>query len=68
MTARGKPVARLVPAEATPDVAERAAVERFRSFPEVRPSKGGKVRGARDPIRIEPGEKTLAEIVAEDRG
>lgn len=65
VTQRGREVARLMP-PAPPD--ERGAIERLRALPCVRPGRGGKVRGARDPIRVAPGTKSLAEIVEEDRG
>ena len=69
ITSRGRPVARLLalaPAANTqPDASEIA--RRIRLIPGVLPAKGGKIRGASRPMVIQPGEKTLAEIVLEDR-
>ena len=69
ITSRGRPVARLLalaPAsDAEPDASELA--RRLRRIPGMLPAKGGKIRGASRPMVIRPGEKTLAEIVLEDR-
>jgi len=70
VTSRGKEVARLVPPRsrrrAAPSEAELIA--RFRSLPWVRPGSGEKPRLPKPLIRIEEGEKTLAQIVSEQRG
>jgi prevent-host-death family protein len=69
ITSRGRPVARLlafIPAVgAAPSDAE--IERRIRRIPGILPSRGGKPRGSSRPMVIRPGEKTLAEIVLEDR-
>ena len=69
ITSRGRPVARLLAlapaANAEVDASELA--RRLRRIPGMLPAKGGKIRGALRPIVIGPGEKSLAEIVLEDR-
>jgi prevent-host-death family protein len=69
ITSRGRPVARLLAlapaANAKVDASELA--RRLRRIPGMLPAKGGKIRGASRPIVIGPGEKSLAEIVLEDR-
>jgi prevent-host-death family protein len=70
VTENGKPLARLVPL-ATMDVTEgdveEEAIARLRAMPWVIPGNGRKPVGSTNPIRIGPGEKTLAEIVSEMR-
>ncbi len=70
VTSRGKAVARLV----APRLARRGraaeleeAVALLRRQPWIRPGKG-KPRLPRYVLRLRPGEKTLAEIVSEERG
>ncbi len=70
VTSHGKAVARLV----SPRVARRSraseldeALALLRSQPWVRPGKG-KPRLPKYVVRLKPGEKTLAEIVSEERG
>jgi prevent-host-death family protein len=67
---RGKEVARLIPPRARRRSAsnEMELIARFRSLPWVRPGSGEKPKLPRPLIRIERGEKTLAEIVSEQRG
>ena len=69
ITSRGWPVARLLalahPATAEPDASELA--RRLRRIPGMIPAKGGKPRGSARPIAIKRGQKTLGEIVLEDR-
>jgi prevent-host-death family protein len=71
VTSRGRPVARLV--RAAPQDSEQrepSAAEirrRLAAIPGLIPGKPGKPRGSRRPIRIGKGEKTLSEIVLEDR-
>jgi prevent-host-death family protein len=70
VTSRGRPVARLL------GVSEQAAAEpsgeellrRLKLLPGVRLGAGGKPLGAKNPISIRPGQKSLAEMVLEDRG
>ena len=70
VTSRGKPVARLVAPRARSRVAaasrEEEAIALLRSQPWVRPAKG-KVRLPNVVLKLNPGEKTLAESVNEER-
>jgi prevent-host-death family protein len=69
ITSRGRPVARLLalaPA-AGPKLDASELARRLRRIPGMLPSRGGKPRGSSRPMVIGPGEKTLAEIVLEDR-
>ena len=59
---RGKPVAHLVPVQATVSIDERMG-----SLPGVDAGSGGKPLGARRPVHIPPGQKTLSELVVEER-
>ncbi|WP_422291855.1 type II toxin-antitoxin system Phd/YefM family antitoxin [Candidatus Binatus sp.] len=69
ITSHGRPIARLLAvapaAGAEPDAAELA--RRIRRIPGILPSTGGKPRESSRPMVIRPGQKTLAEIVLEDR-
>jgi prevent-host-death family protein len=70
VTSRGKAVARLVAprsARRSRPSKEEEAVAMLRSQPWIRPGKG-KPRLPKYVLRLKPGEKTLAEIVAEERG
>jgi prevent-host-death family protein len=70
VTSRGRPIVRLLA------IAEDAAEEpdgeellrRLGLLSGVRLGTGGKPLGAKRPIRIRPGQKTLAQTVLEDRG
>jgi len=69
ITSRGRPIARLAP---TLDKREQESdrdqlLRRLQSIPGIRLGEGGKPKGASNPIKIRPGEQTLAEIVLEDR-
>jgi len=70
VTSRGQPVARLL--AVSEDAAEKPSGEellrRLKLLPGVRLGEGGKPLGAKSPIRIRPGQKSLAEIVLEGRG
>ena len=70
VTSRGKEVARLLPPRARrgPVSVETEAIARFRRLPWVRPGNGVKPALPKPLIRIGKGEKTLAEIVSEQRG
>lgn len=70
VTARGRPVARLIaaPEEGAEKPSGEELLRRLRLLPGVRLGTGGKPLGAKNPIRIRPGQKSLAEIVLEDRG
>lgn len=67
---RGKEVARLLPPRTRRRAASTAAelIARFRDLPWVRPGSGKKPALPKPLIRIGKGEKTLAEIVSEQRG
>lgn len=68
VTSHGKEVARLVPPRSRRRVSIGVeAIVRFRSLPWVRPGSGEKPALPRPLIRIGKGEKTLAEIVREQR-
>lgn len=70
VTSRGKVVARLLPPPTRRDAvsADAEAIARFRGLPWVRPGSGAKPALPKPLIRIGKGEKTLAEIVSEQRG
>jgi prevent-host-death family protein len=72
VTSRGKPVARLVAPRAgrrlTAASGEEEAIALLRSQSWIRPGKAGKRRVPNAIIRLKSGEKTLAEIVSEQRG
>lgn len=67
ITDRGLPVARLIVVQPSAEEAEAEYIRRIQALPWVRPGNGGKVRGAKHPIRLRPGDKTAAEMVLEDR-
>lgn len=71
VTSHGKEVARLLPPRShrrRSTSAEAELIARFRSLPWVRPGSGEKPALPKPLVRIEKGEKTLAEIVSEQRG
>ena len=70
VTSRGRPVARLSPAqeEAGQEPTAEELLRRLKLIAGIRLGTGGKPTGAKRPIRIRPGQKTLAAIVLEDRG
>jgi prevent-host-death family protein len=70
VTSRGKAVARLLPPRTRRRAASTEAelIARFRSLPWVRPGSGKRPAMPKPLIRIGKGEKTLAEIVSEQRG
>ena len=65
--AGGKPVARLTLVELTAKNEEAQAIRRINALPWVRPGKGGKVKGAKNPIPWKPGDKLASDRVIEDR-
>jgi len=69
ITSHGRAIARLVAIEgewtAKPSVDE--LLKRLKNIPGVRAGAGGKPRGAAKPLKIKRGEKTLAELVLEER-
>lgn len=70
VTSRGKVVARLLPPPARRSRAwpEAELIERFRRLLGVRPGSRKRPTLPEPLLRIAPGEKTLAEIVREQRG
>lgn len=74
ITSRGKAVARLAPAAAAeapaaPSPSREELVRKLKlAIPGIILGTGGKLRGSRKPMKIRPGEKTMAEIVIEGRG
>jgi prevent-host-death family protein len=70
VTSRGKPLARLIaPRGARRDRVSpvEEAIALLRSQPWIRPGKG-RPRLPRYVLRLKPGEKTLTDIVSEERG
>lgn len=69
ITSRGRPVARLMlEAAGGEDSANRSElIRRLKRLPGVELALPGKPRCARRPIVSKPGEKTLSEMVLEDR-
>jgi len=69
VTSRGRPVARLlaVPDEAAEKPSGEELLRRLRFIPGVRLGTGGKPLGAKSPMRMRRGHKSLAQIVLEDR-
>lgn len=70
VTSRGRPVARLlaVPDNGAEKPSGEELLRRLKLLPGVRLGTGGKPLGAKNPIRIGAGQKSLAEIVLEERG
>jgi prevent-host-death family protein len=70
VTSRGRPVARLLALgeDSAGGPSRKEMLERLRLLPGVRLGAGGKPQGAKSPLRIRPGHKSLADIVLEDRG
>ena len=67
ITDRGKPVARLTPIVPTAGDDEAEEIRRINALPWVRPGKGGKLKGAKNPIPWKPGDKLASDMVLEDR-
>lgn len=70
VTSRGKAVARLTTPRSSRQrqpSKEEEAVALLRSQPWIRPGRG-KLRLPEYVLRLDPGEKTLSEIVSEERG
>jgi prevent-host-death family protein len=70
VTSRGRPVARLlaVPEDDSEKPSGEELLRRLKLLPGVRLGTGGKPLGSKKPIRIRPGQKSLSEMVLEDRG
>ena len=70
VTSRGRPIARLMPAAPETANKEPSAAEinrRLAAIPGVIIGEPGKIKGSKHPIRIRKDQKTLSEIVLEDR-
>lgn len=67
VTSRGKVMAPMLPPRRRAAAAREAAIARFRSLPWVRPGSGEKPALPKPLTRIGRGEKTLAQIVREQR-
>ncbi len=69
MTSRGRPLVRMVsvPPAAGKEPSPAEVRRRLAAIPGIILPTGPKPRGSKHPIRIRKGEKTLAEIVLEDR-
>ena len=70
VTSRGLPIARLmaVPEDGAEKPSGEELLRRLKLLQGVRLGTGGKPLGAKSPIRIRSGQKSLAEMVLEDRG
>lgn len=70
VTSHGKPVARLLPPRARQGrgSADEEAIAFLRSQPWIRPGKVGRIKLPEVIVRLKPGERTLSEIVSEQRG
>lgn len=69
ITSHSRPVARLTKVQEISEEkpTRQELLRRLKAMPGVYIAKGGKPKGARRPIRIKPGEKSLADIVLEER-
>jgi prevent-host-death family protein len=67
ITDRGRPVARLTIAQPSAKDAEAEYIRRIQALPWVRAGKGGKLKGAKNPIKWKPGDKLASDMVLEDR-
>lgn len=68
VTNRGMPIGRIVPVASEREVTEADTVRALRRLPWIRAGSVGRPIGAADPLRVLPGEKTLSDIVLEERG
>ncbi len=69
ITSRGRPVARLlaIATAASPEPAASELERRLKRIPGMLAAREGKPRGSARPIAIGRGQRTLAELVLEDR-
>jgi len=69
ITSHNRPVARLTRVEkiSEEEPTRQELLRRLKTMPGVYVAKGGKPKGANRPIKIKPGEKSLADIVLEER-
>ncbi len=54
--------------DAAPETSEEATIARLRALPWVTPGNGNKPMISANPVRIDPDEQSLADIVGELRG
>jgi prevent-host-death family protein len=68
VTSRGRPVVRLLAvSEATEKPSGEELLRRLKLIPGVKVGTGGKPLGAKSPMRMRGGQKSLAQMVLEDR-
>lgn len=74
VTSHGKPVARLSAPLPIPQTLEEVEVEveaealaRLQALPWIRPGNGEKLKGSDRPMPWQPGQKTLSDMLLEDR-
>jgi prevent-host-death family protein len=69
VTSRGRPLVRLsaIPEETGEEPAGEELLRRLKLVPRIRLGTGGKPLGAKRPLRIRAGQKTLAQMVSEGR-
>ena len=68
ITSHKRPVARLVPPLPVSVAEDTAgAIELLKTLPWVRMGKGGKLKGAKHPIKLKSGDKSASDMVLEDR-
>lgn len=67
VTSRRRPIAQLTAVRRRPEDVEAETIRRINALPFVRPGKGGKVMGAKNPIPWKSGEKTFSDMVLEER-
>ncbi|MBI2799523.1 MAG: type II toxin-antitoxin system prevent-host-death family antitoxin [Gammaproteobacteria bacterium] len=67
ITERGKPVARLSVIDDPALDPQTQTLQRLRRMPWLRPSSGGKVKGAHKPLKWRAGDPLLSDLVREGR-
>ena len=67
ITSHGQLVARLAPPIAKRENVDDAAIARIRALPFLVPGEGGKPEGAKRPVKIKVGHKSLSRLVIEGR-
>lgn len=67
ITDRGKPIARLSVIGKRAIDPQAQALQRLRGMPWIRPSAGGKLKGARKPLPWRKGDQLFSDLVREGR-
>ena len=67
ITSRGRPIAQLGPLRPVISESSSDLRKRLAAIPWITAGNGDRPQGARESIRIDAGEKTLADIVLQDR-